>query len=315
MLTVLTLPMWLPCKIPDLEFEAETGEELAKALLKNSTLRILFTGANLMQHGGARFREVFESNTSLTELDLSQCRLMDTGSILIAGLAHNHTLRQLYLAGNRLGDSFATALSQAMEHNSTLEELNLDNNKFTHEGLSVLLDAVYCHPMLTSLSINACIFGEQHSAALTDQILAILRDHSTLVELSIHHCDIAEEDILRIADALVENMRVTNIACRQEFIGDETPNMIARMVGVNQELSLVKLQRILFPEDFQQPLEEGDMQSPLPPFTPHHDLIHQVLGILENHNRVLKMRMASQLSRSPSIASSIATPINEEAPV
>ena len=81
---------------------------------------------------------------SLTVLDLGFNYIGDVGctSISLNLIAGNHTLRNLFLAGNKIKENGAMAIAGALLHGCSLTRLNLTANKFGIEGTKVLAGAI-----------------------------------------------------------------------------------------------------------------------------------------------------------------------------
>jgi len=91
------------------------------------------------------------SNNTLTELNLSSCKLgehvTELGVNFIHALCINSTLTSLKLKNNRLGDAHITALSQVFSHPSLLSRISkweLSNNPISLECLSNLASSLQC---------------------------------------------------------------------------------------------------------------------------------------------------------------------------
>lgn len=112
------------------------GDELAEALVANSSLRSLVVErCGLAYHGGRALGVALGKGTSLTYLDLSLNDIgPDGGRAFGDALRVNCTLTSLVMAKCGLGPEGGRAVAQALESNTTLLTLNLDGNDVGMDG-------------------------------------------------------------------------------------------------------------------------------------------------------------------------------------
>ena len=78
-------------------------------------------------------------NTNLTKIDLASNNIeTGAGTILHDYISKDTHLRMLSLKGNKLNDSDALQIAQALKKNSNLMELNLESNQITNDGYSTI---------------------------------------------------------------------------------------------------------------------------------------------------------------------------------
>ena len=94
---------------------------LARALLKNSTLKCLVLVMNSIRDSGAlAFAGALLTNSSLTQLDLTRNGISGLGTEAICkALQSNHVMTHLILDHNTIGDSGAEALARALQSPAT----------------------------------------------------------------------------------------------------------------------------------------------------------------------------------------------------
>ena len=110
----------------------------SRVALKRLTLR-----ANPIGDKGLKYiAEAMKTNTSLHELNLSNCSLTITGEsgpILTEMLQRNKTLRELKLAYNEaISDNQTSFITEGLKRNITLKILNLWKCNITNEGIQLL---------------------------------------------------------------------------------------------------------------------------------------------------------------------------------
>lgn len=82
--------------------------------------------------------DFLKKTTSLTNLELWQNGIDDSGAYVLAGaLENNSSLKTLDLDFNQISDSGAFTLSAALKNNTTLTRLSLLNNRLYNYGLKV----------------------------------------------------------------------------------------------------------------------------------------------------------------------------------
>ena len=121
------------------------GSALARALLKNSTLKCLVLLFNSIRDLGAlAFADALLTNSSLTQLDLTRNGISGLGTEAICkALQSNHVMTHLILDHNTIGDSGAEALARALQSPATqLSGLRLVRCEITSLGVETLAGAL-----------------------------------------------------------------------------------------------------------------------------------------------------------------------------
>ena len=66
---------------------------------------------------------------------------MDEGAVAISeSLKHNHTITNIDLNSNNIGDEGAVAISEALKHNHTITNIDLYNNDIGKEETMTVID-------------------------------------------------------------------------------------------------------------------------------------------------------------------------------
>jgi Ran GTPase-activating protein (RanGAP) involved in mRNA processing and transport len=109
--------------------------------------------------------------TNAVYLDLKGKRIDDDGGVAIAGaLATNTLLTKLTMSACRIGGVGMEALSQALVQNTSLKELYISLIVFGPVGLRSLTNALKLNTGLRTLGLSDCGIGDEGAAALADAL-------------------------------------------------------------------------------------------------------------------------------------------------
>jgi Ran GTPase-activating protein (RanGAP) involved in mRNA processing and transport len=188
-----------------------------------------------------------DASLSLTNLDLANNQLTDTGALALADVLQvNATLTTLWLQGNQIGDAGATGLTKALEVNATLTNINLLRNKFSINAAVELVQAAKSKgTQLKSLcgieagATSASFAGLGDSDAI---LLAYdLEVNATLTTLWLNGNKIGDSGAIGLGKALEVNATLTALSLYDNQIGDAGAIGLGEGLKVNATLTTLNL--------------------------------------------------------------------------
>ncbi|XP_078528339.1 NACHT, LRR and PYD domains-containing protein 12-like [Lissotriton helveticus] len=198
-------------------------EGLKHPICKLQTLRL--GGCSLTGSCCKDLASVLETNTSLTELELSCNReLGDTGvKKLCEGLKHpNCKLQTLRLDRCSLNGSCCEDLASALETNSSLTELDLScNEELRDTGVKKLCEGLK-HPncKLQTLSLLSCSLTD----SCCEDLASVLETNTSLKELDLSCNHLRDSGVKTLCEGLNHpNCKLQTLSLDGEKLSHETP--------------------------------------------------------------------------------------------
>ena len=131
-------------------------------------------------------------------------RQKDEG-ITTKSFAFNKRLRELYLSGNPIGDSGATALAAALKTSSRIKQYHNDNDDDEEEEEQPSTTTTPFSPVIETLDISSCTVGDIGAEALA---IAIVCNIGCIQNLNLSNNVITDTGAIALAKALIN--------CRQK---------------------------------------------------------------------------------------------------
>ncbi|KAM3603248.1 uncharacterized protein V6R79_019315 [Siganus canaliculatus] len=183
----------------DLKKYSASEEALLRLLpVVKASNKALLDGCNLSERSCEALSSVL-SSSSLTELDLSNNNLKDSGvKMLSAGLKSPHSkVERVKFIGCNLSDGSCEALSSVLS-SSSLTELDLSNNDLKDSGVKLLsagLKSPCCR--LETLRLSSCRMSERSCEALSSALSS-----SSLTELDLSNNDLKDSGVKLLSAGL-----------------------------------------------------------------------------------------------------------------
>ncbi|XP_024868822.1 dynein regulatory complex subunit 5-like [Temnothorax curvispinosus] len=176
----------------DFEFSLEDCLSLGEGIKASPKLKkFSLTRSNLDQPRVAAILQGMVSNNNIEELDLSHCKLMDTGVHAVGEFLSMHQkLRTLHLANNNIGPiGVAGIVHGLMKANTTaLKDLDLRLNPIQNEGANHICALLVRNKTLETLNISGCELGPEDGIALAGVL------SSGCVELEVFSLDVSNNN-------------------------------------------------------------------------------------------------------------------------
>ncbi|KAJ3222141.1 Leiomodin-2 [Chytriomyces hyalinus] len=187
------------------DHESFVGGSLARAPSVATTIRSRDSRAvsQALENLLADIERVKNNDPEMSSLTLGSSHAFTTAnaSAIITCLADNTTLKQLNLSNCRIQNRFAIELAGVLKVNHGLEVINLDGNMIGPAGIKAFADALKVNTTLRELRLSnqLSLAGNEAEAALASSI----QKNTTLVKLSFVFKDVAARN--NVANALTRN--------------------------------------------------------------------------------------------------------------
>ncbi|KAL1276394.1 hypothetical protein QQF64_036017, partial [Cirrhinus molitorella] len=191
------------------------GNEVLQYLLPvfRDSRSVRFDGCGLNETCCKTVFSVLQSNSHLTELDLSINHLQDSGVNLICnGLKSSHCrLKILRLCRCHLTAQSCKSLSLALQSsNSVLIELDLSNNDLQDSGVKLLSDGLKsANSKLEMLSVSICNLTAQSCGSLSS---ALKSSNTVLRDLDLSNNDLQDSGVILLSEGL------KSLNCQMEIL-------------------------------------------------------------------------------------------------
>ena len=192
----------------------EVSNELALAIERNQSLKILQINDNNLESSSNNILEALCKLSSLHSLELQSNQLYpDTGQCLSFVISKNVQLNQLLLHNNNIGKGMFH-IAKALQQLNTVQILNLSNTNMPKET---------CHDLALAIKCNQCLHtfklcnNNLHSSVSI--ILKALSKLSSLKELDLKATQISEDTGEYLSDIILNNADLVCLNLNNNNIG------------------------------------------------------------------------------------------------
>lgn len=134
-------------------------DSFAAGLENNQVLRMLILDRNneISCIGARRLAKALGKNSSLKVLSMTENQISDEGAKSFAEFAikNNSSIQRLFLSDNNIGNDGAESIAQALAHNHNLIYLALNANPIGKEGCKALLQALERNCFIENLEVSS----------------------------------------------------------------------------------------------------------------------------------------------------------------
>ena len=162
---------------------------------------------------GAAMADMLSHNSTLTELNVSHCRLTPQFCVsMFKALKHNSSLKKLDISMTTFDQAASEALADMLSHNSTLTKLNVSYCNLTPQSCVSMFKALKHNSSLKKLIIGSVSFiGAKRNTfdqAASEALADMLSCNQLLTELDIIKCDCQPKALAR---GLLHNSTLTKV--------------------------------------------------------------------------------------------------------
>ncbi|XP_072893274.1 NACHT, LRR and PYD domains-containing protein 3-like [Hemitrygon akajei] len=242
------------CKIQKLGLEkvglTDSGaEDLASALSTNPSLTELDLSGNKLGDSGVKLVSAALRNPEckIQKLELESVGLTDSGAEdLASGLRTNPSLTELYLTGNKLGDSGVKLVSVALRNpECKIQKLQLINVGLTDSGAEDLVSALSTNPSLTELDLSGNKLGDSGVKLVSEALRNPECKIQKLVLWGVGLTDSGAEDLV---SALSTKPSLTELYLASNSLTDRSVPALRRLILTLPSLEVILLRVNWFSE-------------------------------------------------------------------
>ena len=179
-------------------------------------------------------------NTTLTELDLEDCKLgAEGGAGVLAGIAKNTSLTSLTLSDNGLsGAACASALGDAFARNATLTALSLREAKLGAEAAPSFASGLGRNRALAKLEMGNCALGAGAAA-----LGSAFATNGTLTDVDLSENQMGDEAAAALLTGLASNRAsaVVKLELSENDLGEETGKAVALLISSSTRIRELNL--------------------------------------------------------------------------
>ncbi|XP_034944047.1 dynein regulatory complex subunit 5 [Chelonus insularis] len=222
----------------DFKFSVEDCLNLGRGIKNSAKIqKVCITRSSLDQPRVAALLQGVAVNNNIKELDLSHCKLADTGAHAVGEfLKYHRNLRHLYLTNNGIGSEGVAGIVHGLlqESATPLQSLDLRLNPLRDKGGTHICALLLRSSTLEKLNISACCLETETGMGLADVVSS---DYMKILSLNL---DISNNNLGFIAgealsSAIKMNTIITQLDMRMCNFSKESEYLINQTIVRNRE--------------------------------------------------------------------------------
>jgi len=214
------------------------AELISRTLRSNPQIAVLKLGYNNLGDRGASMiasgcAKERKHHQNLTVLDLGFNSIGDDGctSLSMHMVAGNHTLRNLFLSGNKIKQKGTVALASAILHGCSLSRLHLSNNNLGEEGINVLVQSIAEAEKRVQQLLH-----RQGGIKLGYNIKPV-----TLEECNLDNVSMTTKCFETLSNMVLTNFNLKNISLANNNLNDSDLALLSQSLTQNKNIPLKSL--------------------------------------------------------------------------
>ncbi|XP_072892145.1 NACHT, LRR and PYD domains-containing protein 3-like [Hemitrygon akajei] len=218
------------------------AEDLGSALSTNPSLTELNLSDNKLGDSGVKLVSAALRNPEckIQKLVLARVGLTDSGAEdLASALSTNPSLTELDLSGNKLGDSGVKLVSAALrDPECKIQKLGLNNVGLTDSGAEDLASALSTNPSLTDLNLSDNKLGDSGVKLVS---AALRNPECKIQKLGLDNVGLTDSGADDFASALSTNPSLTELNLASNSLTDGSVPALRRLILTLPSLKLIGL--------------------------------------------------------------------------
>ncbi|XP_072894902.1 NACHT, LRR and PYD domains-containing protein 12-like [Hemitrygon akajei] len=218
------------------------AKDLASALSTNPSLTDLDLSYNELEDSGVKLVSAALRNPEckIQKLWLTRVGLTDSGAEdLVSALSTNRSLTELDLSNNKLGDSGVKLVSAALRNpECKIQKLWLTRVGLTDSGAEDLVSALSTKPSLTELDLSDNKLGDSGVKLVS---VALRNPECTIQKLGLYNVGLTDSGAADLVSALSTNPSLTGLNLRSNSLTDRSVPALRRLILTLPSLKLIEL--------------------------------------------------------------------------
>eukprot|EP01114_Cavostelium_apophysatum_P000258 TRINITY_DN1024_c0_g2_i1.p1 TRINITY_DN1024_c0_g2~~TRINITY_DN1024_c0_g2_i1.p1 ORF type:complete len:803 (+),score=220.76 TRINITY_DN1024_c0_g2_i1:98-2506(+) len=212
-------------------------DSVLKEFSKNPSPSLYLREKSVGDSDAKKIAQVVSKSSSLSNLILPKNKIGDSGAKALAEALVSSSVTALDLSDNKIGAAGVSCLTDLLVTNKTLTAIHLGGNNITQKGAAYLRLALDQNNTLTSLDLPNSKLNDEGLAHIAHG----LRNNSSLTKLNLSTNEFSAEGAKQIANALWNNTSLASLSLSYNKIGDVGAVAFAEALEKNAGLTSLDL--------------------------------------------------------------------------